>query len=308
MAVRFSVLIPTYNREEHVRQAIESILAQTFHDYELFVIDDGSTDGTPQLLASYGTRVRALRQANQGPEAARNKAAALAEGEYLVMLDSDDLLMPHALAIYDRVIRAFDAPPLVIGSMTYFKDGETVPAGGDGHEVIEVWKCANYLSKDVTVGLSNSRIVLRKSVFDEVGGLRNSTPATFHLDDFNLILKVGTYGPCAIVKTPAMVGYRLHDSNSIRGVEAMVNGIQSLISAERAGQYPGGEERRFERYACIGGIAQLWVRKALKMGQVRLSLKLAASAAPMIASAARKKMLSRFRRAGIAPISLEGLE
>jgi len=306
MAVRFSVLIPTYNREEHVRQAIESILAQTFRDYELFVIDDGSTDGTPQLLASYGTRVRALRQANQGPEAARNKAAALAQGEYLVMLDSDDLLIPRALATYDRVIRAFDSPPLVIGSMTYFKDGETLAVADDRHEMIEVWKCPNYLSKEVTVGLSNSRIVLRKSVFDEVGGLRNSTPATFHLDDFNLILKVGTYGPCVIVKTPAMVGYRLHDSNSIRGVEAMVNGILSLISAERAGQYPGGRERRFERYACIGGIAHLWVRKALMLGQLGLSLQLAASAAPMIAAATGKKILSRVHRSGITPISLKG--
>src|SRR5579862_2203552 len=128
MAVRFSVLVPTYNRAEHVRQTIESVLGQSFADYELFVIDDGSTDGTAQLLASYGNRIRVLRQANQGPEVARNHAAALAGGDYLVLLDSDDLLMPCALATYDQVIRALDSPPLVIGSMKYFQDGQTPPA------------------------------------------------------------------------------------------------------------------------------------------------------------------------------------
>ena len=93
---RFSVLIPTYNREMHVRQAIDSVLSQTFKNYELFVIDDGSTDGTTQVLQSYGTRIRSLRQQNQGPEVARNNAASQVSGEYLAFLDSDDLFMPCA--------------------------------------------------------------------------------------------------------------------------------------------------------------------------------------------------------------------
>ena len=304
MAVRFSVLVPSYNREEHVRQAIESVLTQTFSNYELFVIDDGSADGTPRLLASYGTRIRALRQSNQGPEVARNKAAALAEGEYLVMLDSDDMLMPWALETYDRVIRAFDSPPLVIGSMEYFEEGHPLPAP-DNPRKIDAWKCPDYLGKNVTVGLSNSRIVLRKSVFDEVGGVRNSTPATFHLDDFNLILKVGTYGPCAVVKTPTTVAYRRHGSNSICSLEAMVNGILGLVASERAGQYPGGRKRLFARYACIGGIAQLWVRKALNLRQVRLTVKLAVRTAPMIAAAAVKGSLSRFHRSEAPLISID---
>jgi glycosyltransferase involved in cell wall biosynthesis len=305
MAVRFSVLIPTYNREEHTRQAIESIFAQTFTDYELFVIDDGSTDGTPQLLASYGSRIRALRQSNHGPEVARNTAAALAQGEYLVMLDSDDLLMPCALETYDRVIRAFDSPPLVIGSMTYFEDGQPVPPGNDGNERIEVWRCPNYLNKDVAVDLSNSRIVLRKSIFDEVGGVRNTTPATFHLDDFNLILKVGIYGPCAVVKTPVTVAYRVHQSNSIRGVEPMVDGILALVASERAGGYPGGTKYRFPRYACIGGIAQLWVRNALKLSQISSGAKLGVGSAPMIAASAVKKLFSRFHGSRTTLIALD---
>jgi glycosyltransferase involved in cell wall biosynthesis len=294
MATRFSVLIPTYNREEYLRQAIDSVLAQTFTDYEIFVIDDGSTDHTPELLRSYGNRIRVLRQQNQGPEAARNRAAAQASGEYLAFLDSDDLLMPCALEIYDRIIRTLDAPPLVIGSMIYFADPEP-PAPAPGAQAsLEVWKYSDFLDKRVVVGLSNSRIVIRRSVFDEVGGLRHSNPQTFHLDDFNLVLKVGTYGPCAIVKAPPTVAYRSHTSNSIRGVESMVNGISSVIAAERAGLYPGGRKRRFSRYACIGGIAQLWVRTAFECRQYRLAMELLLESAPMIAAAGCKKLFSRF--------------
>src|ERR1700720_4926329 len=121
---RFSVLMPVYNREKYVGQAIDSVLAQTFKDYEIFAIDDGSTDLSAAVLVSYGTRIKLLQQPNQGPEVARNKAAALAHGEYLVFLDSDDFFFPFALATIDRVIRCFDSPPLVLGSVVFFQNGE----------------------------------------------------------------------------------------------------------------------------------------------------------------------------------------
>jgi glycosyltransferase involved in cell wall biosynthesis len=305
MATRFSVLIPTHNREEYLRQAIDSVLGQSFTDYEIFVIDDGSTDGTPELLRSYGNRIRALRQANQGPEAARNSAALQASGEYLAFLDSDDLLMPGALEVYERIIRTLDAPPLLIGSMIYFADHAPLAPATGPRATLEVWKYSDFLDKRVMVGLSNSRIVIRRSVFNQVGGLRHSTPETFHLDDFNLVLKVGTYGPCAIVKAPPTVAYRSHTSNSIRGVESMVNGISSVIAAERAGLYPGGRKRRFARYACIGGIAQLWVRTAFECRQYRLATKLLLESAPMIAAAGGKKLFSRFGGSPAA-LAIEG--
>src|SRR5579863_7067398 len=73
---RFSVLISTYNRPEYVRQTIESVLSQTFTDYEVIVVDDGSTDETRQVLESFGSRIRFRRQSNAGPESARDEAAA----------------------------------------------------------------------------------------------------------------------------------------------------------------------------------------------------------------------------------------
>src|SRR6201997_3700288 len=115
MKVRFSVLIPVYNRERYIRKAIDSVLSQTLTNVEVIAVDDGSTDGSPDILKSYGSRIKTFRQPNQGPEVARNAAAAAAEGEYLVLLDSDDFLFPFTLAVYDQVLRTFDSPPMIVG-------------------------------------------------------------------------------------------------------------------------------------------------------------------------------------------------
>src|ERR1700704_1336158 len=110
MSVRFSVLIPVYNRENYVREAVDSVLNQTFSDFELLAVDDGSTDRSAEVLESYGNKLRLIQQRNQGPEIARNASAALAQGEYLVYLDSDDLFLPFALETFDKVIRQLDSP------------------------------------------------------------------------------------------------------------------------------------------------------------------------------------------------------
>lgn len=290
----FSVLIPTYNREQHVREAVDSVLAQTWSDYELFVIDDGSTDGTHNTLARYGSRIHVVRQANQGPEVARNTAAAQARGDYLVFLDSDDLLYPQALVTYARIIQSYDSLPLLIGSMNYFADGSSPQQHANNGSEIRAVKFADFLSKDVQVGLSNSRIVIRKSAFEKMGGLRRTTPATFHLDDFNLILKVGTEGPCVVLLQPETVAYRTHGNNSIRDPRAMVNGILSIIDSEKKGAYPGGKERKWDRYACIGGISQLWVLRSLQARKPGQALRVFFNSAPMLAAAVYRKIRLKF--------------
>ena len=152
----------------------------------------------------------------------------------------------------------------------------------------------DYLSKNIGIGLSNSRIVIRKSAFEEIGGLRMSTPSTFHLDDFNLILKAGTQSPCVVVQKPLTVHYRLHATNSTRNHEAIVAGILSLIDIEKNGGYPGNRER-WNRFSCIGGIAGLWAWKSLKARKLALACKLVVRSSPMLAVAVSKKLLSRFR-------------
>src|ERR1700676_5702214 len=91
------------------------------------------------------------------------------------------------------------------------------------------------------------------SVFDEVGGLRNSTPQTFYGDDTNLLLKVGTYGPCVVIDQPYTSAYRQHGKNSSKDVKAIADAILQLASTERSGGFGGGKARRWDRYRYIGG-------------------------------------------------------
>lgn len=96
---RVSVLIPTYNRAALLREALDSVFAQSYQDFEVIVVDDGSTDDTRDVIASYGSDVTCVVTARGGPARARNAGMQLARGEYLCYLDSDDLFYPHKLAL-----------------------------------------------------------------------------------------------------------------------------------------------------------------------------------------------------------------
>ena len=225
MKVRFSILISAYNRAELTRQAIDSALAQTFRDYEVIVIDDGSTDHVPQVLESYGTRIKAFRQPNRGVEAALNQAAAFAHGEYLCMLDNDDLFFPHTLATYDQIIRSCGSPPLVLGAFTEFEGDQLPSADSHTSAAIKVREYPDYLSKDEPINITLSKIVIRRSLFDEVGGFgtKGGTPTDSYLD-YNLMLKAGTHGPCIVVQEPCTLARRLHATNFVRDFNKVTDG------------------------------------------------------------------------------------
>ena len=90
----FSIIVPAFNRALLLRSALESILSQGCTDYEVIVVDDGSTDDTTSVVRSYSSRIKFLQHQNRGPGAARNFGAEQAKGEYLAFLDSDDLWFP----------------------------------------------------------------------------------------------------------------------------------------------------------------------------------------------------------------------
>ena len=96
-----SVIIPTYNRCAILERAIESVLGQTFTDYELIVVDDGSTDETADLLDRYRNRVKVIRQENRGVSAARNTGIRASKGELVALLDSDDSSMCIGIGRYE---------------------------------------------------------------------------------------------------------------------------------------------------------------------------------------------------------------
>lgn len=92
-----SVCIPTYNRKDYLKETLESIFVQTYKDYEIVIVDDGSTDGTEEMIQHINFPIRYYWQENAGDAAARNKLIELAQAKYITFIDSDDLLMPNAL-------------------------------------------------------------------------------------------------------------------------------------------------------------------------------------------------------------------
>ena len=114
--VGVSVILPVYNGGKYLGEAIESVLGQIFTDFELIIVDDGSTDNTPDVIKSFDDeRIIAITQPNQGPGAARNNALEIARGDYIMYLDSDDRFYPQALEVAYREITKFNA------DMTFFK-------------------------------------------------------------------------------------------------------------------------------------------------------------------------------------------
>ncbi len=130
----FSIIVPTYNRASLLLETMESVRLQPFEDYELIVVDDGSTDDTPSLLARaadsgrWANKLRVFSQANAGPGAARNLALEHARGEYCVFLDSDDLLFPWSLSVIAETIEWAERPSVILGTEVRYATHEEFAA------------------------------------------------------------------------------------------------------------------------------------------------------------------------------------
>src|SRR5262245_59634926 len=124
---RVSVVLPTFNRADTIVRAIRSVVTQTFTDWELIVIDDGSTDGTSILLANLDPRVIVIRQENRVFTEARNAGIRASRSEYIAFIDSDDEFLPHHLELCAAFLDAFpDAPFVATELLEDFGGGHVV--------------------------------------------------------------------------------------------------------------------------------------------------------------------------------------
>jgi glycosyltransferase involved in cell wall biosynthesis len=117
-----SVIVTTYNQGPYIESALQSVFAQTYRDYELIVVDDGSCDDTPGLVAAFANRLRYIRQPNQGVAGARNTGAAQAKGELLAFLDGDDLWDPEKLEAQVKAASRHPTSGLIVADGIQFSD------------------------------------------------------------------------------------------------------------------------------------------------------------------------------------------
>jgi glycosyltransferase involved in cell wall biosynthesis len=193
-----SVIIPTYNRGWIIKEAIDSVLAQDFKDFELIVIDDGSTDNTLDILNSFECKIKVLRQNNRGVSAARNRGIAAASGRLIAFLDSDDLWLPGKLT----------------GQVDFFKSTPDVYIC----QTQEIWvrnhvrvnpkkrhKKPRGMIFESSLALclvSPSAVMLRRSLFEKVGGFDETLPAC---EDYDLWLRISCRYPVYLIETPLII-------------------------------------------------------------------------------------------------------
>lgn len=121
----FSIVIPLYNKGVFIKRAIDSILSQTCENYEVIVVDDGSTDGCGDYVLAYNdTRIKYYCKPNRGVSSARNFGITKAAGEWLLFLDADDLLLPNALETFQNVIEKINQTRIVVGQSIWERSGQ----------------------------------------------------------------------------------------------------------------------------------------------------------------------------------------
>ncbi len=214
---KISVIIPTYNRVHLIKDAVESVFNQTYQDFELIIIDDGSTDNTREVLAEYGERLRYIYQENQGRSAARNHGINLAKGEYIAFLDSDDVWFPDKLARQVPILESAPDNVVLVHGYKYIVDRNLQPIPGWELKLRNLYTLAergeetyeNYLHSNC---IFTSTILVRKAAIIEIGGYDTSTQGVEDLD-FYLQLLLLNYN-FTFMSEPPLIKYRWHGDNT----------------------------------------------------------------------------------------------
>jgi glycosyltransferase involved in cell wall biosynthesis len=236
-----SVIIPTYNYAPFLGEAIDSALAQTRAALEVIVVDDGSTDSTPEVLAAYGDRIRVVRQKNRGVAAARNAGIAAARGEYVAFLDSDDAWYPRKLELQLPRLEADRGLGLVhCGAATIDAEGRTLKTSTGGMEG-RVAEAMLRLDREVIMPQGSS-IVVPKRVADEIGGFDERLPPS---EDWDFCYRIAARYPIAYVPL-VLVRYRLHGSGIHLNIARMERSMS--IALEKAFADPEVQSLRKESY------------------------------------------------------------
>ena len=228
MAPLVSVIIPTYNRREMVREAIDSVLAQTYRTFELIVVDDGSNDGTQDVLAGYGEALRVCTQANRGVAAARNRGVLGAAGSYLAFLDSDDLWSPHKLEAQVAFMQENPQAQICQTEEIWFRHGVRVnPRMKHRKPSGDIFRASLELCL-----VSPSAVMMTRGLFDAAGGFDEAFAAC---EDYDLWLRIAKSCPVPLVAEPLVIkrgGHKDQLSRSVWGLDRFrIVALQKLLQS-----------------------------------------------------------------------------
>ena len=223
MTPKVSVIIPVYNCELYIAEAIESVFNQTYTDYEIIVINDGSTDNTCQVLQPYMTKIRYFYQENKGLSATRNQGIKMAKGELIALLDADDLFLCYKL---QEQVAIFDSQPSIglvqSGWRVVNEKGEKIQDVEPWHKSPELdlvswlkWKATN-----------PSGMMFRKEWLERVNGFNENLR---RLEDFDIVIRLALAGCQATWFPKVAVCYRQHSGNMTRNLLAQTEVEEKIL-------------------------------------------------------------------------------
>lgn len=234
-----SVVIPAYNSAWCIRRAADSVLAQSFHDFELIVVDDGSTDETAAILRTYGDALRLISKPNGGMSSARNAGIRAARGRYVAFLDSDDRWLPDKLARQVALMTAQSDLAFCAATAT-LEDPDGNAAG--------TWACnganspsvADVFASHATVAGGASSVLARRELVQELGGFDESL---FGAEDTDLWIRLAALGRFCCIAEPLVVVLRRPGSVSRNrqrmraGALAMTKKNRTLLPPDKRGAF-----------------------------------------------------------------------
>ena len=249
-AALISVLMTAYNREKYIAEAIESVLASSFKDFELIIVDDCSNDHTVEIARRYKSDPRVqvhMNQKNLGDYPNRNRAASLARGKYLKYLDSDDVIYPHGLEVMVSSMKQF--PEAVLGFCSRTSDGtddRVRPLSNHGPAPAQVSPAEAYVQHFLKGGFLDagpSGTIIRTSAFHAVGGFTGKR----FVGDTEMWLRLAARWP-VVRLVQGLVWWRQHYQQEIvferADIEVVVNRYLVFLEALGASKCPLCPKRR----------------------------------------------------------------
>lgn len=219
-----SVVIPLYNSERFLAEAVESVLAQTYRPIEIYVVDDGSTDGGADIAKSFD-QVQCIHQTNQGQAAAMNAGVKAARGEFISFLDADDMWTPNKLEVQVAYLLQHPHIGYVMGNTLNFIEPGTQPPA----------RLTRDLLPGVSLLLLLGAIVVHKALFDQVGYFDTSFR---HSKDVDWFVRAKEIGVVKAIVPETVLHRRIHGLNDSYQTDARTSDhirvLKSLLDRKRA--------------------------------------------------------------------------
>lgn len=253
-----SAIIPNYNYAQYVAEAVESALDQTYESLEVIVVDDGSKDGSLEVLEKFGDRIKVITKQNAGVSAARNTGVAASSGEYVAFLDADDAWLPEKIEKQLELFTTVTSVGMVhTGVVEVDESGARLRDDTNGMEGSVSGELLLF-ERPVILG-GGSGIVVSRKAFEEAGGFdtRLSTSA-----DWDFFYRIASRFSVGFVPD-ALLRYRIHGTNMHGNIAAMEHDM--LLSYDKAfADGPQADKRR-----CYGNLHKVLAGSYYRAGQYR---------------------------------------